>query len=293
VDRNVRHGNAYAYAHLRPVESLKVTLGASADVLKDPADGDREQLNPKIGVTWSPFAGTTLRAAAFRVLKRTLITDQTLEPTQVAGFNQFFDDVNGTRSWRYGLGVDQKFSRGLFGGIEASRRDLTVPVQVVLPSTVENEQTSWNEYEARSYLFWTPLTWLALRAEYSFERLIRDPMSPLNGATLGAREVNTHRVPVGLTLFHPSGLGASATATYFNQKGSFGDSEPYVDGSAQFWLLDAGLSWRLPRRYGTIAVVATNILDKKFQLYENGVSNFNATVQPARAVFARVTLAAP
>jgi hypothetical protein len=42
--------------------------------------------------------GTTLRAAAFRVLKRTLITDQTLEPTQVAGFNQFFDDANLTEA---------------------------------------------------------------------------------------------------------------------------------------------------------------------------------------------------
>ena len=53
---------------------------------------DTNQFNPKFGIIWNPFPGTTVRAAAFRVLKRTLITDQTLEPTQVAGFNQFFDD---------------------------------------------------------------------------------------------------------------------------------------------------------------------------------------------------------
>jgi hypothetical protein len=67
---------------------------------------------------------TTVRAAAFRVLKRTLVTDQTLEPTQVAGFEQFFDDVNGASSWRYGVGIDQKFASDLFVGVEASKRDL-------------------------------------------------------------------------------------------------------------------------------------------------------------------------
>jgi tetratricopeptide (TPR) repeat protein len=292
VDRNVRHGNAYAYAHLHVIESLKVTLGASADVLRSPTDGNRDQLNPKLGVTWSPFAGTTVRAAAFRVLKRTLITDQTLEPTQVAGFNQFFDDPNEARSWRYGLGADQKLAHSLFGGLEATRRDLTVPVQVSLQSTLGKSQTSWNEYGGRAYLFWTPRAWLSLRAEYSFERLTRDPVSPLVGATFGVREANTHRVPLGLALFHRSGLGASITATYFNQKGSFGESEPYTDGSDRFWLFDAGLSWRLPRRSGTIGVVATNIFDKSFKLYENGVNNVNSTAQPARAVFARFTLAA-
>ncbi len=293
VDRGVRHGNAYAYAHLHLVESLQVTVGASADRLRSVTEDDRDQLNPKVGVTWSPFAGTTLRASVFRVLKRTLITDQTLEPTQVAGFNQFFDDVNGTRSWRYGLGADHKVSCNLFGGVEATRRDLAVPVQVALQRSVGKRETSWSEYTARGYVFWTPRTWLALRAEYSFERLDRVPVSDAIGATVGVREANTHRVPLGVALFHRSGLGASATATYYSQRGSFGDSAPFTDGSDRFWLFDAGLSWRLPRRTGTIAVVATNALDTKFNLYENGISNWNSTVQPATAVFARVTLAGP
>ena len=89
--------------------------------------GDKDQFNPKFGITWNPFPATTVRAAVFRVLKRTLITDQTLEPTQVAGFNQFFDDVNGTEAWRYGGAIDQKFTKDIFGGVEFSKRDLKVP----------------------------------------------------------------------------------------------------------------------------------------------------------------------
>ena len=68
---------------------------------------------------------TTLRAAAFRVLKRFFVTNQTLEPTQLAGFNQFFDDLDGTDSTRYGFGLDQRFSPDLYGGFELSWRDLT------------------------------------------------------------------------------------------------------------------------------------------------------------------------
>ena len=81
--------------------------------------------------------GTTVRAAAFRVLKRTLVTDQTLEPTQVAGFNQFYDDVNGATSWRYGLGLDQKFGRDVFAGAEISKRGLS-RLRSSIPDDPEN-----------------------------------------------------------------------------------------------------------------------------------------------------------
>ena len=60
-------------------------------------------------MTWNVLPKTTLRAAAFRTFKRTLLTDQTLEPTQVAGFNQFYDDQESTDAWVYGAAVDQKF----------------------------------------------------------------------------------------------------------------------------------------------------------------------------------------
>ena len=101
VDQDLKHYNAYAYSYIKPLENLTLTVGASGDFVRPDDEeqflNDKSQFNPKFGITWSPFSGTTVRAAAFRVLKRTLIVDQTLEPTQVAGFNQFFDDFDGTR----------------------------------------------------------------------------------------------------------------------------------------------------------------------------------------------------
>ena len=114
-----------------------MTLGVSGDFFhEEEGIGHRDQANPKGGITWNPSfsPGTTFRAAGFRALKRTLVNQQTLEPTQVAGFNQFYDDPSGTSSWRYGAAIDQKFGssrlrgrRGLLArspGPEPDRRGL-------------------------------------------------------------------------------------------------------------------------------------------------------------------------
>ena len=84
------------YSYINLLKNVTFTLGASGDFFDTTSGsglGDRSQFNPKFGITWKSVPSTTVRAAVFRALKRTLITDQTLEPTQVAGFNQFFDDL--------------------------------------------------------------------------------------------------------------------------------------------------------------------------------------------------------
>jgi outer membrane receptor protein involved in Fe transport len=145
----------------------------------------------------------------------------------------------------------------------------------------------WDEYLGRAYLFWTPHPWLAFKAEYVFERFERDLVGPI--------ELDTHRVPLGIGFFHPSGFSASVTATYWNQEGTF---TPFLDptvprrtGSDNFWLVDAAISYRLPKRLGFITVGVTNLTDEDFRYFE--VDFDNPTIQPTRTVFARLTLAFP
>jgi hypothetical protein len=125
-DLDLHHTNVYLYSYIYFPMDVTLTIGASADFFESDVqpDQDEDQFNPKFGITWSPFLGTTLRGAAFRTLKRTLISDQTIEPTQVAGFNQFFDDFNATEAWRYGAAIDQIFSKNIYGGVEISNRDI-------------------------------------------------------------------------------------------------------------------------------------------------------------------------
>jgi hypothetical protein len=286
------HLNVYSYAHINLLKNVTFTVGASYDAITGDFPGDdQHQVNPKFGIIWNPFPGTIVRAAAFRVLKRTLITQQTLEPTQVAGFNQFFDDLNLTEAWRYGGAIDQKFTKDLFGGVEVSTRALKVPFLdfTVNPANPPSREADWDEYLARTYLFWTPHAWLAFRVEYMFERLKREERF-----SSGVTEVDTHRVPLGIHFFHPSGLSAFLTATYFNQDGKFGGItavDPIRHGSDDFWTVDAAINYRLPKRYGFVTIGATNLFDEKFKFFDPDFNN--ASIQPARTFFGRVTLALP
>jgi hypothetical protein len=175
---DTRHVNGYVYTYLKPWRTVTATLGWSGDFVKTQAAeiGTRDQLNPKFGLTWEALPGTTLRAAGFRTYKRTLVTDQTLEPTQVAGFNQFFDGLNGTEAWRYGGAIDQRITRDVYAGVEFTRADLSVPYLDFSPPLFLGTPTraQWREDGVRSYLFWTPCERLALRAEYEYEAARRE-----------------------------------------------------------------------------------------------------------------------
>ena len=84
------------------------------------------------------------------------------------GRNQFYDDKPATDSWRYGVGVDQKFSQNIYGGAEYSIRELDVPFIIVTTNEVQTKD--WDERMGRAYLFYIPHKWVALKAEYIYER---------------------------------------------------------------------------------------------------------------------------
>jgi hypothetical protein len=290
-----RSSTAYVYSNLNVLKNLTLTVGASYDKFapeNTQNNENRNQFNPKFGVTWSPVAGTTLRAAAFRVLTRSLIADQTLEPTQVAGFNQFYDDAGATESRRYGIALDQKFSRTLFGGIELSKRDLSIPFRDIEFDSDGNKiadqvrRGDAQENLGRAYLFWTPHRRVALSAEYQHERFVNN-----DAVAFFFRNVKTDRLPLGVKFFDPSGFGFSLRGTYVKQSGEFLrlSTGSFESGSDNFFILDAALSYRLPMRYGFLTAGVTNLTDEHFRYQETDLSN--ASIQPKRSAFMRVTLA--
>jgi outer membrane receptor protein involved in Fe transport len=287
-ESEVKHTNLYLYSQINYLKPLILTIGASADFFHG-GIVDRNQFNPKLGIMWTPFVGTTLRGAIFRTLKRTLITNQTLEPTQVAGFNQFYDDTEGTESWRYGVAVDQKFHANIYGGFELSKRDLEVPfIYSHPPDPSVVKKVDWEERLGRAYLYWTPHQWLALSAEYQYEELERGKQFTANTAEF----VRTHRLPFGINFSHPIGLSANMKVTYIHQKGRFqpqGSSpEVSIPGESDFGVVDAALSYRLPKRYGILSVEAKNLLDKSFRYQDT--DPISPTIQPRRFVLFKFTL---
>ena len=58
-----------------------------------------------------------------------------------------------------------------------------------------------------------------------------------------------------------------------------------------FWVGDAAVSYRLPKRWGLLTVGVSNLFDEQFKCPEKRRSEREHS--PARAVFARLTLAFP
>jgi len=258
----VLHSNAYAYWSFDVLPSLRTTVGLSYDTDKQSTPVlDREQTNPKLGLVWRPTAGTTLRAATFRVLKRNLAANQTIEPTTVAGFNQFFDDVNATDASTYGLGIDQRFSDTWSAGVEATRRHLDVPVRATPVSQFIPQQQK--ETHERLYLYWLATPRVSLSAEFFYDRQERTvvPTTISQNPSL----VATSRVPLGIQYHHPSGVFAQLQTSYVDQHAGFpAGGGALSDESSRFWITDAAVGFRLPQRHGLISFEVKNLFDRRF-----------------------------
>ena len=82
--------------------------------------------------------------------------------------------------------------------------------------------------------------------------------------------------------------------TYVDQSGSFerqGSLGTFEDGNDDFWLMDAAISYRLPKRYGILSIGVNNMFDEEFKYFDTDRNN--PRLQPGRFFFARVTLAIP
>ena len=77
-------------------------------------------------------------ALLFRTLKRNFVSDQTLEPTTIAGFAQFFDDFDRTDAWTAAVGADVRVADSFWMGAEYLYRSLEIPV-----SDTDSEPYRW------------------------------------------------------------------------------------------------------------------------------------------------------
>jgi outer membrane receptor protein involved in Fe transport len=173
----------------------------------------------------------------------------------------------------------------LFGGLELSKRDVETPiVSAVIPGQVD--EVDIKERLGRAYLFWTPIRWISASVEYQVERFdSSDPTQPF------APKVKTHRVPIGLNVYHEQGFFGKLKTTYVDQDGSFlnAASGIFEEGEDHFWVLDASIGYRLPKRLGIITVDAKNLLDEDFNFQDTDPAI--PLIQPETLIFTKLTLA--
>ncbi len=287
-NEKTEHKTVYIYSNVIFPKNLTWTIGLSYDSYdekRETATLDLEEFNPKVGLQWDVTDNLRLRAAAFETVKRALVVEQTIEPTQIAGFNQFFDDINGTKTKRYGVGLDARLTGNLYAGAEFSQRDLERPDLSADPVSFEDQE----EKLYSAYLYWIPYRYWAIRTEYRFEEFEDEALRR------NTPRIETMSVPLTVRYFNPSGFFGELGATYVRQEVDLLDraDRRSVTDSDDFVLFDAAVGYRLPKRRGIISLEARNLLDKEF-LFED--MNFqtseptNPRFIPDRAVFARIIL---
>lgn len=285
LDQDVEHSNGYVYSQTRIGDRVATVLGLSVDKVNAP-QADITQLNPKLGFAWNVGYGLTLRAAAFRVLSRDLVNNQTIEPTQVAGFNQFFDDPVGTDVTSYGIGIDEAFSHRLFAGAQVVKRDLTIPY--FLGSTSNRAFADAAERLGRAYLYWAPLDRLALRTEYYYDW--RERSANIVPSGYDYVDLTTQWGLAGMTWLVSDSWSLFANVTLTDQRGTFLNTltAATTQGGDRFWMTDAEARWRIPLRHGFVGAGVRNLFNQSFQFHEPDPGN--PTFYPERFFYVRLNV---
>ncbi|HKQ60163.1 MAG TPA: tetratricopeptide repeat protein, partial [Candidatus Polarisedimenticolaceae bacterium] len=309
--------NGYAYLKLRDLGPVELTVGAAVERVVAPSgffpardapipaaevEFSETRLSPKVGMSAYLGSKTALRAAAFYRLSPALGRLQTLEPTQLAGFNQFFDEPGGTRSLSYGVGVDHEFTPHLYGGVYLQRRARTVPEASCdapdpdqgclfqTPTHVEGKDS--RDLIGSLYLSAPIGRRFSVGIEYSDQRRAFDFLQMTTAGTF-EDEVRTKRLRPRASVYFPFGLFATVSATRYDQEvEQFDDMDPQFAArttvDSTFWTQDVQLGYRLPKRWGTILLDARNVSDREYTFY---LSAAEETVIPARRVTLSVQFA--
>lgn len=313
-DSNEQNHNLHLYSNINLQTNMAATLGVGYNSYKNdtgiveiPAYHFSE-VDPKIGFQWDVMTNLRLRAAWFETVRSGLIAQQTLEPTQVAGFNQLYDEPVGTRSRRKGAGLDIRISKDFYGGIEGSIRQLAVPTLDVtgkgenqrFVNVTENQE----ELLYRAYLYGSLNSNWSFTSELQYEKFSRNE-NPIRNL-IEPNHIDTLSIPTSLNYFNPNGLFFRLTGTYvrqdlerFSRKASINfftreyPKDIKIEGLDSFYLFDASIGYRLPQRKGLISFEGRNLLDEDFyfrnpQFY--GSQPIPPRYSPFRAILVQVTL---
>ena len=287
------HRSAFVLGTASPFSSVSTNFGLGFDEIFKDDLRQRRQFSPRFGVTWNITPGTVVRVANFKSVKKRLIANQTLEPTQIAGFNQFYDDVNGTIARRTGIGIDHQLGSKIYVGGELTRRKLTVPLEVLGGI----EDYTWREKGSKAYLYaalparshrprfsnWS----FASGLEFEFEELTRP--EELTG-TESILDIKTRIVPLFLRGFNSKGFSFRISQSWARQRGHLqffpGFNRFTVD--EKFTVTDIEVMYQFPKRRGGILLGVKNVFAEKFSFLET--DPINRRFVPDRYFFGRLSV---
>lgn len=276
---DIQSNNLHIYSFINVFDNVTLLLGGSYDFF-DNHEIYSDEFNPKLGITLSLHPATTVRAACFKTLRKFLVSEQTIEPANIAGFSQFYDDVAGTDVLNYGLGVDHIFSKKLYSGIEGLIRDIEAPA-------FDYDISQWMNLDGeekilRLYLCYIPHK--SITAKIVFQR------EELEAEYKTFKQLHTNILPFELCYFFSNKFQTKLTISYTTQKIEY--NEIYVNGGGNdndaFWIADVSLHYYLPWANGIVSIDAKNVFDEEFKFQE--IDPSNSRFYPEFIAIAKISL---
>ena len=273
---NVGYYNGYAYFHFNLPQQV-TWIGGGSVVNYQRSNGEPEifQFHPKIGARWELNDDITIRASYLRNLKPSRVSEQLIEPSTIAGFNQFYESFDGSVVDQVGGRIDVMLSKHSWIGGEAIGRWWDVVV-IDAPNAETKEQLY------RGYVYLTLWDKFALSAEFLHEMSSSD-------APFDFEKWQTTSLPVTLSYFGETGLFGSVGIELVDHK----FKDPGIGGSDEFVVVGAAIGYRLPNNAGIISVEVQNLFDEDFQ-FQNRTLRPDLTAAPRyapeRTLLARGTI---
>ncbi|HZR02178.1 MAG TPA: FecR domain-containing protein, partial [Burkholderiales bacterium] len=268
---NVRQHDAYAYLSLFPTEGVGITFGGSYDRFKDPPT-KVEGFHPKLGMQARLNNWLSVRSAYFEALKRQLVVDQTIEPTQVAGFQQLYDDVNGSESQNLGVAVDFVPTPSLRIAAEFIKRNIDISGALFTSSLTVGPTETFHEQSVKLNGTWLAASKVSVLAGIEYEEFSWKPVTTFSVPI--PVQLYATKLPVGLRYFLPQGFFGEVMATTVWQSIRRQATATLPSGSENFTVIDVLLGWRLPGRRGIVSLEVKNLFNTTF-FYQD--DNFRST----------------
>lgn len=288
------YDNVYLYSTTTFPENVIWTGGLNFTHIDDPGKSlDTGKILPKLGLQVNVTPGTRVRIAYLQVIKGTAVLEQTIEPTQVTGFNQQFPDGNAVQSTLYGAAIDKIFSNFLYGGIEITHREFTNSATSASTGALVNFDYRNRIYHA--YLYWAPHPFWAATVDFDFEKLYR-PAEVAIGATGDGRwtQLNSIVVPIAVRFFHPSGFFAGLKGTILEQNLDVPSTATFQTDHEGVFLVDLVMGYRFPKRRGIFSIEIRNLTDQNFLYQDPNILRLTVGDQrflPDLTAVARLTIA--
>jgi len=287
---------AYAYYQIKPVESVRITVGGDYDKIRFPTgivqapilpgEESRERFSPKAGVDITPTDRTRFRVNYTRSVSG-LFNDTTTstEPSEVAGFNQTFRSltplaiVPGNVFETTAIGFDHEFSTRTYIAAEAGLRNSMANQNVgmvsgfLVPDTIGADKQgidfkekylalNINQLVGHDFSFGSSYNLTAADIDYNNNILGQPP-----GTTGTEYKINNqstlHELSFYGNLYLPCGFFSRAEVNWYAQSNKgFVVNEP----GDEFYQVNLYAGYRFPKRHVEIQAGVLNLNNTDYQL---------------------------